>query len=878
MNSKEYFNGDELAASVWEGKYAAEGESNPDEMHKRMAKEFAKIEEKYAKSDFLVYGDRTFDPSILSKYGQTRIDTLTEEQIYNLFKDFKYIVPQGSIMSMLGVDKIGSLSNCFVIGQPEDSYGGILQKDEQLVQLMKRRGGVGIDISTLRPSGTDVTNAAKTSTGAASFMERFSNSTREVAQGGRRGALMITIDVRHPDVFDFVNIKKDRSKVTGANISVMLRDDFMGAVKNDEDYILRFPCDLNISNFFIDINTPYNELLAIKDHQGSEVGKFKKIKAKELYDSIVENAWENAEPGQMFVDRHHNYSPDSVYPQYKGVTTNPCGEIFMQPYDACRLMALNLLSFVNFPYTEKAKVDWTMLYEMAYEQQRLADDLVDLELEHITRILAKIHSDEESDEVKRAEIELWEKVHDVASAGRRTGCGFTALGDMLAALGVSYDSEQGCDFIEKMMSTKMEAELDCTIDLAILRGAFKGWDVHNEFLDLGTDTPALSKGLNGFYEMMLSDFVDQSLRMAKYGRRNISWSTVAPTGSVSILTQTTSGLEPLFAPYYMRRKKVNPGEEGVRVDFTDDMGDNWMEYPIMHPQFIEWYHKHLHSKGYEAASFYPEVSDAKACLESLDKETLELEFKESPWYNSCAPDIDWVKRVDIQAIIQKYTSHSISSTINLPNNVTKEEVAEIYIHSYDKGLKGVTVYRDGCRTGVLVTDSNESKKTFEYNDAPKRPACLPVEIHTTVSKGIKWNVIVGIFDSKPYEVFAIPHFTNETELELCKIKRSRYDLLKDGDTYSENITSHITDEQDVLTRMVSTALRHGADITFIVEQLNKSHGDITSFSKAIARTLKKYINEEKMVSRAACTECESTNLIFEEGCLMCKECGSSKCS
>jgi ribonucleoside-diphosphate reductase alpha chain len=590
----------------------------------------------------------------------------------------------------------------------------------------------------------------------------------------------------------------------------------------------------------------------------------RKIKAKELYDSIVENAWDNAEPGQMFIDRHWDYSPDGAYEQYRGVTTNPCGEIFMQPYDACRLMAINLLSFVENPYTDEAYIDWVKLYEVAYEQQRLADDLVDLELEHISRILAKIHSDEESDEVKRTEIELWEKVYDVASAGRRTGCGFTALGDMLAAMDIAYDSQQGCDLIEKVMRTKMGAELDCTIDLAILRGAFKGWDVHNEFLDLGTDTPALSKGLNSFYDMMLNDFTDQSLRMAKYGRRNISWSTVAPTGSVSILTQTTSGLEPLFAPYYMRRKKVNPGEEGIRIDFTDDMGDNWMEYPIMHPQFVEW------------VRITFEMND-EGMQRLTDKDTVDSLVKKSPWYNSCAPDIDWKKRVEVQAVIQKYTSHSISSTINLPADVTKEEVAEIYIHSYDKGLKGVTVYRDGCRTGVLVTDSNKSKETFEYNDAPKRPACLPVEIHTTVSKGIKWNVIVGIFDSKPYEVFAIPHFTNETELELCKIKRGRYNLLKDGDTYSEDITSQITDEQDVLTRMVSTALRHGADITFIVEQLNKSHGDITSFSKAIARTLKKYIDEKKMASRAACTECESTNLIFEEGCLMCKECGSSKC-
>jgi len=847
MNSKEYFNGDELAASVWEGKYAAEGENNPDDMHRRMAKEFARIEESYVKTDRFI--DQPIEIvavkySNLSNYGKSR-NFLTAEKIYMLFKNFKYIVPQGSIMSMLGVDKIGSLSNCFVIGQPEDSYAGILQKDEQLVQLMKRRGGVGIDISTLRPSGTDVTNAAKTSTGAASFMERFSNSTREVAQGGRRGALMITIDVRHPDVFEFVNIKKDRTKVTGANISVMLRDDFMEAVKNDEDYMLRFPCHLENGDI-------------IGTLEESEKVVTKKIRAKELYDAIVENAWENAEPGQMFIDRHWDYSPDGAYEQYRGVTTNPCGEIFMQPYDACRLMALNLLSFVENPYTDEAYVDWVKLYEVAYEQQRLADDLVDLELEHISRILAKIHSDEESNEVKRTEIELWEKVYDVASAGRRTGCGFTALGDMLAALGVSYDSEQGCDYIEKVMRTKMEAELDCTIDLAILRGSFEKWDYSKEFTSAFEDD---CTGQNEFYKMIWEDFPVQAERMLLNGRRNVSWSTVAPTGSVSILTQTTSGLEPLFAPYYMRRKKVNPSDEGVRVDFTDQNGDNWMEYAVMHPQFKQWMTAQTNGDWDENA---PE-------------DYIKAAFEESPWYNSCAPDIDWKKRVEIQAIIQKYTSHSISSTINLPNDVTKEEVAEIYIHSYNKGLKGVTVYRDGCRTGVLVTESAESNDKFEYHDAPKRPDCLPVDIHTTVSKGVKWNVIVGLFDSKPYEVFAIPHFTNETELELCKIKRGRYDLLKNGETYSEDITSQITDEQDVLTRMVSTALRHGADITFIVEQLNKSHGDITSFSKAIARTLKKYIDEKKMVSRATCTECGSTNLVFEEGCLSCKECGSSKC-
>lgn len=525
MTEIEYFKGDELAASVWRSKYALSSERTPDDMHRRMAKEFTRIEERYYDK-----GEQWKDKTHLSDYGSVRAH-LQEDDIYNLFKDFKWIVPQGSIMSMLGSDQIGSLSNCFVIGQPDDSYGGIMQKDEQLVQLMKRRGGVGIDISTLRPSGTEVTNAAKTSTGAASFMERFSNSTREVAQGGRRGALMITIDCRHPDVLQFINAKKDRTKVTGANISVMLRDDFMEAVKKDEDYTLRFPCDClptmdisklsksdSIEEYLSKI--PYNELCIAPNGV-----YYKKVRAKEIYDAIVENAWENAEPGQMFVDRHHDYSPDSVYAQYRGVTTNPCGEIFMQPFDSCRLFALNLYSFVNDPFTDKASFDYNRLYQIAYEQQRLADDLIDLELEHISRILAKVHSDDLPEDVKRVEIDLWEKVFDVAQNGRRTGCGFTGLADALAALNVKYD--EGHDVIDKMMYHKMEGELDCTIDLAVLRGTFSGWSKESEYK--GENHQAQ----NDYYQHLIDNFPDQFDRMIAHGRRNISFSTCAPTGSVN---------------------------------------------------------------------------------------------------------------------------------------------------------------------------------------------------------------------------------------------------------------------------------------------------------------------------------------------------------
>lgn len=639
---------DELGWSVWKSKYAQPDEDTPDDMHRRLAKEFARIEVNYQEKEDGLDSSVNFN---LSSYGNNRKD-LTEESIFEMFKDFKYIVPQGSIMSMLGSDQIGSLSNCFVIGQPQDSYGGIMQKDEELVQLMKRRGGVGIDISTLRPSGTEVTNAAKTSTGAASFMERFSNSTREVAQGGRRGALMLTIDVRHPDVLQFINAKKDRTKVTGANISVMLRDDFMEAVKKDEDYILRFPCNHDFDELILcesPCTSPYNELCNITGFNGESKGYYKRVKAKEIYDSIVENAWENAEPGQMFVDRHHSYSPDSVYLQYKGVTTNPCGEIFMQPYDSCRLFALNLYSFVKNPFTDKATFDFELLYQMAYEQQRLADDLIDLELEHISRILAKIHSDNLSDEVKRVEIELWEKVFDVAQNGRRTGCGFTALGDALAALNIKYDD--GHDAIEEIMYHKMKGELDCTIDLAVLRGSFDGWNNSKEF-EIIPDN-AIEEGKNFFYEFICQQYPVQAGRMSVYGRRNISWSTCAPTGSVSLLTQTSSGLEPLFQPYYMRRKKINPNDLTARVDFTDQNGDKWQEFPVLHPKFKDWLI--LTEPKWER--------EERNIPEKWSNEYLKKCFENSPWYGSTANDIDWLKRVEIQAIIQKYTSHSINDKL-----------------------------------------------------------------------------------------------------------------------------------------------------------------------------------------------------------------------
>jgi len=547
----DYFKGDELAANVWKSKYAQEEETSPDQMHKRMAKEFARIEIEYqiAEPSSKEY-NQLLVKNQLSQYGHDR-ENLTEQSIYELFKDFKYIIPQGSIMSNLGNKAVTSLSNCFVIGQPTDSYGGICKKDEEMVQLMKRRGGVGIDLSSLRPAKTLVSNAAKTSTGVVSFMHRYSNSTREVAQDGRRGALMLSIHINHPDSLDFIKIKRDLSQVTGANISVKISEEFMKAVENDEDYILRFPCNKQISKDFF---TPkqYGELMT--DGNGFY---WKLIKAKEYWNEIIKSAHGSAEPGIIFEDNHHNYSPDGVYPQFKGITTNPCGEIFMQEYDACRLIAVNYFSFVNNPFTPEAKFDFEKFYKINYEAMRLSDDLIDLELEHIDRILRKIVEDPEPFEDRRTEFELWTKIKETATASRRTGLGFTALGDALAALGLKYDSEEGIKLIEQISRTKMESELDCTIDLAILRGSFIGADTKLEFEDDGLGNYT---GKNKFYQFLATEFPEQTERMIEFNRRNVSFSTVAPTGTVSLMSQTTSGIEPLFSPYYFRRVKINPNE------------------------------------------------------------------------------------------------------------------------------------------------------------------------------------------------------------------------------------------------------------------------------------------------------------------------------
>lgn len=837
-----YFNTidpEDFIPNVWVSKYRNKNEEIPEEMHLRMARELSRVTQKSV--DYWMH----------------------------YLRDFSKIIPQGSIMASLGTDTVASLSNCFVIGQPKDSYSGIFYKDQQMGQLMKRRGGVGLDISTLRPKSTIVNNAAKSSTGTVSFMHRYSNTTREVAQDGRRGALMLTIDCRHPDVLDFINSKQDRSQITGANISVMLRDDFMEAVKNDGDYILRFPCETELSDTFASSDkVEYNVLKSCMNSTipGDKI-YWKKVKAKEIYNAIVENAWDNAEPGQMFIDRHWDYSPDSVYPMYKGITTNPCGEIFMQPFDACRLLCLNLLSIIDNPYTSSAKINYSRLLEYSSVMMEMADAIVDLEIEYIERIISKILSDPEPYEEKLIELDLWKKIKKVAASSRRTGNGITGLGDLFAAINIPYDSKEALVVAHEVMKTKMRGELQTSINLSKLKGPFTGYDFSLEF---GYDSTNKLVGKNKFFQMLVDEFPDLVTKMMLHGRRNISWSTVAPTGTVSILGKSvkyhniSAGGEPQFSLGFIRKKKINPNDENARVDSTDQNGDNWQHFPILMGSFKDWI----------------EINFPALDINSLSPEDIkELEIA-SPWNGSLASDIDWKKRVELQSVIQKFTSHSISSTINLPSTATKELVEDIYMYSYEKGLKGVTIYREGSRTGVLVKEDTP-KEEFKYRDAVKRPKVLECDIYKTKCKGSEFLVVVGILNNKPYEVFCIE---NQFKIQgttfhgtITKEKRGHYSLNIEDIMTIDKFTVAMSDEEQAITRLISTSLRHGTDIKFIVEQLNKTNGDLQSFGKAIARILKKYIPNESAATGISCNNCKSENIKYQEGCMQCLDCGNSKC-
>ena len=825
--SHEYFKGDDLAARVWVNKYALKDsfgnifELTPDDMHKRLAKEIARIEKRYP-------------------------NPLTEEEIYKVLKGFKYIVPQGGPMTGIGNNyQVASLSNCFVVGNDgnSDSYGGIMKIDQEQVQLMKRRGGVGHDLSHIRPKGSPVKNSALTSTGIVPFMERYSNSTREVAQDGRRGALMLSVSVKHPDSEGFIDAKLEQGKVTGANISVKIQDDFMKAVEAKVPYVQKYP---------IDATKPLYK---------------KEIDAQKLWDKIVKNAWQSAEPGILFWDTIINESVPDCYADlgYRTVSTNPCGEIPLCPYDSCRLLAINLYSYVKNPFTPEAKFNFDLFKEHVHYAQRIMDDIIDLELEKIDAILEKVKADPEEEEIKYTEKNLWESIRTKAKEGRRTGIGITAEGDMLAALGLRYGSENAIDFSEEIHKTITLEAYRSSVSLAKDRGAFTIYDTKREKNNplinrIKKEDPAL-------YE-----------NMAEYGRRNIALLTIAPTGTTSLMTQTTSGIEPVFMPVYKRRRKVNPNDKDVRVDFVDEVGDHWEEYTVFHHKFKTW----MEINGYDVNREY-------------SQEELDEMVKKSPYYKATSNDVDWLAKVRMQGRVQKWVDHSISVTINLPGDVSQELVGDLYFQAWKNGCKGVTVYRDGSRSGVLISnDGKEKKKAGAF--PTKRPERLEADVVRFQNNKEKWIAFIGLMDGKPYEIFTGLSDDEDGILLPRSITRgyiikswdgeesSRYDfqyMNKRGyKTTIEGLSHKFNPVFWNYAKLISGTLRHGMPIHKVVElvtSLQLDNETINSWKAGVARALKKYIPDGTIADDAKCGECGSDDVVYQEGCLTCLSCGSSKC-
>jgi ribonucleoside-diphosphate reductase alpha chain len=795
--SIEYFDGDTLAAKVFSDKYALKNkdgeyfESTPKDMHNRLASEFSRIESKKFKNP------------------------LTKDEIFNLFDKFKYIIPQGSPLFGIGNNfQIISLSNCYVLETPKDSYSSILKVDEQLVNISKRRGGVGINLSNLRPEGASTNNAAISSSGIVTWMERYSNSIREVGQNARRGALMLTLAINHYDIEKFIEAKKDSKKVTGANISVMLSQDFIDKVNKDEDFILQWPIDTDRPKLF------------------------KTVKAKYLWDLLIKSARDNAEPGILMWDNILK-GPADCYESYRSVCTNPCSEIPLSSYDSCRLICLNLFSYVENPFTKNAIFDFTLFNKHVKIAQRLMDDLVDLESEKINTIIGKILKDPESDEIKKDELSLWKKVKKFNDEGRRTGLGITALGDTLAALGIKYGSEESILKTEEFYKNLKLSAYESSVDMAEEIGSFKDFDFEkekdNEFLlRIKEENSPLYK------------------RMQKYGRRNIALLTTAPTGTVSILAQTSSGIEPVFQLSYIRRKKINSSDKEIKVDFVDQSGDSWQEFTVYHPKLKSWM----------------DISNEK-------------DIKKSPWYNCTANDINWINRVKMQAIAQRHVCHAISSTINLPNNVTNEVVSEIYKTAFQMGCKGMTIYREGCRSGVLI-NTNE-KDLIIKTTAPKRKETIEGELHFFVVDGVKYYAAVGLLNKEPFEIFTGKNVTRKDvyipkeEHVGCikKVKRGKYVFLSESGEEYDLTNGHSDNTASALSRIISASLRHGCDLKFLVEQLLKTEGHMMSFSKVLARTLKRYIKDGS-TSTEECSECK-TKMIFQSGCSLCPNCGLSRC-
>ncbi len=841
--SLKYFGGDELAARVWSTKYALKDsfgnlyELTPDDMHHRLAREIARIESKYAKP-------------------------LSEQELFDLMRHFRYIIPQGSPMTGIGNDfQVASLSNCFVIGVDgnADSYGAIIKIDEEQVQLMKRRGGVGHDLSHIRPHGSPVKNSALTSTGLVPFMERYSNSTREVAQDGRRGALMLSVSIKHPDSESFIDAKMEQGKITGANVSVKVHDDFMEAAIANKPYQQEYP-------------------IFSKDPLYT-----KQIDAQRLWKKIIHNAWKSAEPGVLFWDTIIRESVPDCYADlgYRTVSTNPCGEIPLCPYDSCRLLAINLYSYVKHPFTKQAEFDFELFKKHVAIAQRMMDDIIDLEMEKINSILLKIASDPESDAVKSTERELWEKIMKKTSQGRRTGVGTTAEGDMLAAMGLRYGSEEATVFSVEVHKTLALAAYRSSVELARERGAFKVYDAKREennpyILRLKEADPEL-------YELM-----------KKYGRRNIACLTIAPTGTTSIMTQTTSGIEPVFQPVYRRRRKVNPNDKNVHVDVVDEVGDSFEEYVVFHHKFITWMNANGHT--YDPTHRYT-------------PEEIEALIQESPYNHATANDVDWLAKVRMQGAIQKWVDHSISVTINLPNDVTEELVGKLYEEAWRCGCKGCTVYRDGSRLGVLegIKEKKESKE--EKKDEKKeekncvcfdnglrvRPTELECDVVRFQNNKDKWIAFVGLKDGRPYEIFTgladdedgilLPKSVTKGKIIRTVLEDGsrRYDFQfvnsRGFKTTMEGLSYKFDKEFWNYAKLISGVLRYGMPIDQVIKMISGLQMDsesINSWKAGVGRALKKYIQDGTFVQGQCCPNCGEA-LVFEEGCMHCRSCGYSKC-
>ena len=829
-----YFTGDELAAKVWVNKYALKDgfgniyEQTPADMHRRLAHEISRIENKYP-------------------------NPLTEDELFDLFDKFKYIIPQGSPMTGIGNNfQVSSLSNCFVIGLDghADSYGAIIRIDEEQVQLMKRRGGVGHDLSHIRPKDSVVKNSALTSTGLVPFMERYSNSTREVAQEGRRGALMLSVSIKHPDSEAFIDAKMTEGKVTGANVSVKIDDEFMNAAINGIPYRQQYPTDSIIPTIKKDIN------------------------ATQLWKKIIHNAWKSAEPGVLFWDTILKESVPDCYADlgFKTVSTNPCGEIPLCPYDSCRLLAINLYAYVVNPFTPDAYFDFELFSKHAALAQRIMDDIIDLEAEKIEKIIEKVKTDPESEEIKHTEHHLWEKIQKKTLQGRRTGVGITAEGDMLAALNLRYGTEEATDFAEKVQKTLALAAYGSSVQMAKERGAFEVYDAKRE-------------ANNPFINRLREADPDLYREMTTYGRRNIACLTIAPTGTTSLMTQTTSGIEPVFMPVYKRRRKVNPNDPNARVDFVDETGDAFEEYTVFHHKFVTW----MTANGFSPIKKYTE-------------DEIENMVQQSPYYKAASNDVDWLQKVTMQGRIQKWVDHSISVTINLPNDATEELVNQLYIQAWKSGCKGCTVYREGSRSGVLISvNEKKKKKDSDCMEPPiimaKRPRELEADVVKFQNNKDKWIAFVGLLNGRPYEIFTgladdeegimLPKNVSKGSIikSYDESGRKHYDFqFKNKRGYKltiEGLDGKFNPEFWNYAKLISGVLRYGMPIDQVIKLVQGMELDdesINTWKNGVERALKKYLPDGSEANGQKCPNCGFETLIYQEGCLICTNCGASKCS